>query len=56
MTPKPIVNLAELAMKSTARGSRFANRAGRIGGLIGMEQLGAQYMTPPMQRRLLVLF
>ncbi|MDB5505637.1 MAG: cupin [Devosia sp.] len=44
---KPIVNIAELALKSSSKGSRFAAAAGRIGGVIGLQQLGAQYFVVP---------
>lgn len=44
----PIVNLSDLKMTETAPGKqRFAGHAGRIGGVIGMKQLGAQYMIVP---------
>lgn len=44
---KPIVNIAELTMKASSKGTRYAASAGRIGGVIGMQQLGAQYITVP---------
>lgn len=44
---RPIVNIDELDMKATSRGSRFAARAGRIGGVTGMRDLGAQYIVVP---------
>ena len=44
---KPIVNIADLDMKLTEKGSRFASAAGRIGGVVGMEALGAQYIVVP---------
>jgi uncharacterized cupin superfamily protein len=44
---KPIVNIDELDMKHMSRGSRFEDRAGRIGGVIGMKDLGAQYIVVP---------
>lgn len=44
---KPIVNIADLEMKLTQKGSRFASAAGRIGGVVGMEALGAQYIVVP---------
>lgn len=44
---KPIVNIDELAMRATKKGSRFAASAGRIGGVIGMQDLGAQYIVVP---------
>ncbi len=44
---KPIVNIDELEMRTTSRGSRFASSAGRIGGVIGMRALGAQYIVVP---------
>lgn len=48
--PKPIVNLSDLVMKHAAKGKRYGAQAGRIGGVIGMEQLGAQYMIVPPGR------
>lgn len=44
---KPFVNIADLDMKSTSKGSRFASAAGRIGGITGMKQLGAQFIVVP---------
>lgn len=47
MEQRPIVNIAELEMKAISKGSRFAARAGRIGGVLGMQHLGAQYVIVP---------
>jgi uncharacterized cupin superfamily protein len=47
---KPIVNIDELEMKSSSKGSRFAASAGRIGGVTGMKDLGAQYIVVPPGR------
>ncbi|RYE10679.1 MAG: cupin domain-containing protein [Hyphomicrobiales bacterium] len=44
---KPVVNIADLEMKPTRKGSRFANVAGRIGGVVGMKDLGAQFIVVP---------
>ncbi len=44
---RPIVNIADLDMRSFSRGSRFAASAGRIGGVTGMRDLGAQYIVVP---------
>ena len=44
---KPIVNIADLQMREIKKGSRFEARAGRIGGVVGMKDLGAQYMVVP---------
>jgi uncharacterized cupin superfamily protein len=44
---KPVVNVADLEMRTQGNGSAFASRAGRIGAVIGMKQLGAQYMVVP---------
>ena len=44
---RPIVNVADLELVETTRGSRFARKAGRIGGVIGSRQLGAQYYVVP---------
>ena len=47
MVGKPIVNIADLDTKSSSKGTRFAARAGRIGGVTGMKDLGAQYIVVP---------
>ena len=47
MTDKPIINIDQLDMKSSSRGTRFACAAGRIGGRIGMQALGAQFIVVP---------
>ncbi len=44
---KPVVNIADLEMKSSSKGTRFASKAGRIGGVLGMKGLGAQYIVVP---------
>lgn len=44
---KPVVNIDELDMKAGGKGTRFANRAGRLGGVLGMKHLGAQYLVVP---------
>ena len=44
---KPIANLAELQMRSQSKGTRYGFAAGRIGDVIGMQQLGGQYMVVP---------
>ena len=44
---KPVVNIADLEMKASSKGSRFANKAGRLGGVLGMKDLGAQYIVVP---------
>lgn len=44
---RPIVNIADLDMKATSKGTRFAALAGRIGGVTGMKDLGAQYIEVP---------
>ncbi len=47
MSERPIVNIADLDMKPSRHGSRFESAAGRIGGRIGMKNLGAQYIVVP---------
>jgi uncharacterized cupin superfamily protein len=47
---KPIINIAELTLTETSRGTRFGAQAGRIGGIIGMDHLGAQYLVVPPGR------
>jgi uncharacterized cupin superfamily protein len=44
---KPIVNIADLDMKATSKGTRYAYSAGRLGGVLGMKDLGAQYIVVP---------
>ena len=44
---KPVVNIADLDMRSSEKGTRFAARAGRIGGVVGMKDLGAQFIIVP---------
>jgi uncharacterized cupin superfamily protein len=43
----PFVNIADLDMRASSKGSRFAARAGRLGGVLGMKDLGAQYIVVP---------
>ncbi len=47
MSFRPIVNIDELTMKHDRKGSRFEDSAGRIGGVLGMKELGAQYIVVP---------
>lgn len=47
---KPVVNIAALEMRTTSKGTRFGASAGRIGGAIGLQQLGAQYYVVPAGR------
>jgi uncharacterized cupin superfamily protein len=47
MQNKPIVNIADLEMKASSKGSRFASSAGRIGAHIEMKGLGAQFIVVP---------
>jgi uncharacterized cupin superfamily protein len=44
---KPIVNIDALEMRQSQKGSRFAASTGRIGAVIGMKDLGAQYIVVP---------
>ena len=44
---KPIVNIADLEMRESKKGSRYEARTGRIGGVVGMKDLGAQYIEVP---------
>lgn len=44
---KPVINVADLTMKSSKKGSRYAASAGRIGGVLGMTGLGAQFIVVP---------
>lgn len=43
MSRKRVVNLAELPLKASGQGGKFAFEAGRVGGAIGLSRLGAQY-------------
>ena len=47
---RPIVNIANLDMKTSGKGKRFAASAGRIGGVLAMKQLGAQYIVVPADK------
>lgn len=42
-----MVNIDELPLRASGKGSRFAAEAGRIGSVLGMQKLGAQYMVVP---------
>lgn len=44
---KPVINIADLEMKETRHGARFACQTGRIGGKVGMRDLGAQFIVVP---------
>lgn len=44
---KPIVNIADLEMRESKKGSRFEAKMGRIGRVTGMKDLGAQYIEVP---------
>lgn len=44
---KPIINIADLDLTASSKGTRFASRAGRLGGVLGMRELGAQYLVVP---------
>lgn len=47
MADKPIINIDELQLREFRKGSRYEANLGRIGSLIGMQQLGAQYHVVP---------
>lgn len=44
---KPVVNIADLPMRAIGKGSRYGGSAGRVGAVVGMEMLGAQYIVVP---------
>jgi uncharacterized cupin superfamily protein len=44
---RPIVNIRDLAMRETSKGSRFGAAAGHIGAAIPLARLGAQYVVVP---------
>jgi uncharacterized cupin superfamily protein len=45
---KPIVNLADVPLRTATKGTKFSAQLGRIGSLIGAQQLGAQlHIVPP---------
>jgi len=47
---RAVVTLAELATTASSRGTRFASVAAKLGPLLGMEHLGARWMTVPPGR------
>ena len=47
MSDKPIANIYELPSKHAKKGSRFEAHATRVGGAIGAERLGMQYVVVP---------
>jgi uncharacterized cupin superfamily protein len=44
---KPLVNVADLSLRATGNGGKFAGQAARVGGLIGAKKLGCQYQILP---------
>jgi len=44
---KPIVNIADLELRTIGNGGKFAGEAGRVGALIGARKLGCQYQVLP---------
>lgn len=47
MLSRPVVNIADLTMRPVGKAGRFEGQAGRIGGVTGMRDLGAQYVVVP---------
>lgn len=43
MSEKPILNVADAPLREMKKGSRYAAKLGRMGALIGANELGAQY-------------
>lgn len=45
---KPVINLADVALRDHSHGERYKARLGRIGALIGAQKLGCQlHVVPP---------
>ena len=45
---RPVLNIADVSMRSSAHGDRFAAKLGRIGSVIGAQKLGCQlHVVPP---------
>lgn len=49
--PKPVVNIADLELMDRGHGEKFALKWGRIGPLIGAEQLGCALHVVPAGKR-----
>lgn len=47
MTDKPIANIFELPHKHSRKGSKFESFGTRVGGPVGAEELGLQYIVVP---------
>jgi uncharacterized cupin superfamily protein len=44
---KPVVNIADVALRESSHGDKFAAKLGRIGALIGAQKLGCQLHIVP---------
>lgn len=42
---KPIINVADVALRDIGNGGAFVGKAGRLGALVGMRQLGCQLIV-----------
>ena len=51
MSKKPVVSLSDLEMGPSAHGETFEAQLGRIGPVVGMQQLGAMYTVVPPGKR-----
>jgi uncharacterized cupin superfamily protein len=51
MTPKPIVNIADVPLRNGGNGRQFVARLGRIGSVIGARQLGCQLHVVPAGKK-----
>ena len=50
---KPVINIAEIPLRSLTHGEGFAAQLGRIGPLIGAKKLGCQlHIVPPGKKAL----
>jgi uncharacterized cupin superfamily protein len=47
----PIINIADIALAEYGHGEKFAASSGRIGPLLGMQQLGCSFVVLPPGKR-----
>lgn len=48
--PKPIVNLADVALKPGGNGGKFVRQGGRVGPQLGLKKLGCGLFVVPQVR------
>jgi uncharacterized cupin superfamily protein len=51
MVTKPVINVADIEMAPFGHGEKFQAGLGRIGPVVGMEQLGCMYTVVPPGKR-----